>query len=32
VVYDREAARERVRTVLEPVCDQAVVDRIARWL
>jgi len=32
VAYDREAARERIRTILGPVCDKGVADRIARWL
>ena len=32
VAYDREAARERVRAVLGPVCDPGVAERIARWM
>ena len=32
VAYPREKAQERVRSVLGPVCDKGVADRIARWL
>jgi hypothetical protein len=32
VEYSRKEAKERVRTILGPVCDKAVVDRIAGWL
>lgn len=32
VEYPREEAKERIRTVLGPVCEKGVADRIARWL
>jgi len=32
VAFSREEARERVRTVLGPVCSAAVTERIIRWL
>jgi predicted phosphodiesterase len=32
VEYSRKEAKERVRTILGPVCDKAVVERIAAWL
>ena len=30
--YSRTQAQERIRTVLGPVCDKGVAERIARWL
>jgi len=32
VEYPRDQAKERVRKVLGPVCEKAIVDRIAAWL
>jgi len=32
VAYPRDEAKERTRTILGPVCDKGVADRIARWL